>query len=108
MDWKKILNDYFIAVEKLYGTLPKAVLNFALVLGFYFVGMVAIMASGAIAYNIYHVPGSSALNIFNSVIFPLLSYVIIFQCVSITVGVAAGMAHDRAEKLAKRAGYPNG
>ncbi len=87
MNIKKILSEYFITVYKLYGTPLKAFLNFVMVAGFYIVSDVAIMSLGSVAYNIYHVPVSQFhLFLFNSILLPILGYVILFQLLSITLG----------------------
>ena len=86
MNIGKILGEYICTVEKLYGTPLKAFLNFVMVTGFYFMFDVAIMASSSIAYNIYHTPTSQVLSIFSSIIFPIVSWVIVFQYLSISLG----------------------
>ena len=84
---RKILIEYFLVVDKLYGTPLKAFLNFVMVAGFYIVSDVAIMSLGSVAYNIYHVPVSQLhLFLFNSIIFPIVTWVITFQFISITLG----------------------
>jgi nitric oxide reductase large subunit len=86
MNIGKILGEYICTVEKLYGTPLKVFLNFVMVTGFYFISAVATVASASIAYNIYHTPTSQVLFIFSSVIFPIESWVIVFQYLSISLG----------------------
>ncbi len=86
MNIAKILSEYICTVEKLYGTPLKAFLNFVMVVGFYFVSDVAIVASGSIVYNIYHVRISPFHIFILNTIFHLISYVILFQLLSISLG----------------------
>lgn len=86
MNIGKILNEYFLAVDKLYGTPLKAFLNFVMVAGFYIVSDVAIVASGSVAYNIYHVRIPSFHLFIINIFFSLISYIILFQFISITLG----------------------
>ena len=99
----KILDDYFLAVDKLYGTPLKAFLNFVMVVGFYFMYDVAIFASADVAYYIYHVPISQVHPfIFNSIIFPIVSWVIVFQLLSITLGFMFWLGgHEKKKKAIK-------
>ena len=100
MKMRKILGEYLGTVGKLYGTPSKAFLNVVMVTGFYFVYDVALRASGAYAYIIYHVSiPPSLLFIFNSIIFPILSYVIGFQLLSIFLGfVLWAYNNDKKQK----------
>ena len=102
MNIRKILREYFLTVDKLYGTPLKAVLNFVMVAGFYIVSEVAITALGSVAYNIYHVLLSQfQLFLFTSIQF-ILSYVIAFQLISITLGFIFWLGgHEKKNKAIK-------
>ena len=83
---RKILIEYFLAVDKLYGTPLKAFLNFVMVAGFYLIYDVAIDLIGIVAVK-FNVPVSQLhLFLFNSIIFPIVTWVITFQFISITLG----------------------
>ncbi len=101
----KVLDEYIGTVEKLYGTPLKAFLNFVMVTGFYFMFDVDIAASSSVVYNIYHVPISQVnLFIFNLIIFPIISWVIVFQLLSIVLGFMlwfGGVTHNRKNKHEK-------
>ena len=101
MNIGKILDEYISTVEKLYGTPLKAFLNFVMVVGFYFMYDVAIVASAAVVYNIYHVPVSQVHPfIFNSII-TIVSWVIVFQLLSIILGFMlwfGGVTHNRKHR----------
>ncbi len=86
MNIKKILRAYFLAVYKLYGTPLKAFLNFVMVAGFYIVSDVAVVAVGSVAYNIYNIRIPPFHLFILNTVFSLLSYIILFQFLSITLG----------------------
>ena len=86
MNIGKILEEYIVTVEKLYGTPLKAFLNFVMVAGFYIVSDVAVVASGSVAYNIYQIHISSFHIFILHIVLSLLSYIIFFQYLSISLG----------------------
>ena len=99
MDTKKLIKNYLIAVNKLYGTPLKAFLNFVMVAGFYLIYDIAIVSMGSVAVNIYHIPVSQLhLVIFNSIIFPIVSYVIALQLISIMLGFIFWLGGQRKNK----------
>jgi hypothetical protein len=49
---KTFLKEYLNTICKLYGSPLKAFLNIAMVVGVYIIAMVAILASGVVAYGI--------------------------------------------------------
>jgi hypothetical protein len=70
-----------------------------MVAGFYLIYDIAIVSMGSVAVNIYHIPVSQLhLVIFNSIIFPIVSYVIALQLISIMLGFIFWLGGQRKNK----------
>ena len=105
-DIVKLIEDYIVAVEKLYGTPLKACLSLIMVTGFYMMLNIAVVSLGMVSYNIYHIPLSQPLlSIFNSIIFPIVlpivRFVIALQIISILLGFVFWLGRERESKKVK-------
>ena len=99
MNIVKLIEDYAVAVGKLYGTPLKAFLSLVIVTGFYIMFDVTVESFGVVSYNIYHIQISQFyLFIFNSIILPIVGCVIALQLVSILLGFAFWLGRERESK----------